>query len=61
MLTVEVSDAGGQTPQLRPFAEQDEGGRGMFLVSELAQRWGSRLTRDGKVVWAELELPFAAK
>ncbi|MEV6973768.1 SpoIIE family protein phosphatase [Kitasatospora sp. NPDC093806] len=58
VLTVEVSDAGGQTPQLRPFAEQDEGGRGMFLVSELAQRWGSRLTRDGKVVWAELELPF---
>ncbi|MGW7584774.1 SpoIIE family protein phosphatase [Kitasatospora sp. NPDC054768] len=60
VLTVEVSDAGGQTPQLRPFAEQDEGGRGMFLVSELAQRWGSRLTRDGKVVWAELELPFGA-
>ncbi len=60
VLTVEVADAGGQTPQLRPFAEQDEGGRGMFLVSELAQRWGSRLTRDGKVVWAELELPFGA-
>ncbi|MFB6889085.1 SpoIIE family protein phosphatase [Kitasatospora sp. NPDC056327] len=60
VLTVEVSDAGGQTPQLRPFAEQDEGGRGMFLVSELAQRWGSRLTRDGKVVWAELELPFGS-
>ncbi|MGW6919455.1 SpoIIE family protein phosphatase [Kitasatospora sp. NPDC054939] len=58
VLTVEVADAGGRTPQLRPFAEQDEGGRGMFLVSELAQRWGSRLTRDGKVVWAELELPF---
>ncbi|WP_078880756.1 SpoIIE family protein phosphatase [Kitasatospora purpeofusca] len=60
VLTVEVADSGGQTPQLRPFAEQDEGGRGMFLVSELAQRWGSRLTRDGKVVWAELELPFGA-
>ncbi|GAA1400771.1 SpoIIE family protein phosphatase [Kitasatospora putterlickiae] len=58
VLTVEVADAGGQAPQLRPFAEQDEGGRGMFLVSELAHRWGSRLTRDGKVVWAELELPF---
>ncbi|MEU1506998.1 SpoIIE family protein phosphatase [Kitasatospora sp. NPDC005748] len=58
VLTLEVADSGGQTPQLRPFAEQDEGGRGMFLVNELAQRWGSRLTRDGKVVWAELELPF---
>ncbi|MFJ8436334.1 SpoIIE family protein phosphatase [Kitasatospora sp. NPDC094019] len=60
VLTVEVADTGGQTPQLRPFAEQDEGGRGMFLVSELAQRWGTRLTKDGKVVWAELELPFGA-
>ncbi|MFI6445978.1 SpoIIE family protein phosphatase [Kitasatospora sp. NPDC050543] len=58
VLTVEVADAGGQTPQLRPFAEQDEGGRGMYLVSELAHRWGSRPTREGKVVWAELELPL---
>ncbi len=58
MLTVEVSDAGGQPPQLRTFGEQDEGGRGMFLVGELAHRWGSRQTKEGKVVWAELELPL---
>ncbi|MFC8454718.1 SpoIIE family protein phosphatase [Kitasatospora sp. NPDC057223] len=60
VLTVEVSDAGGQSPQLRTFGEQDEGGRGMFLVGELAHRWGSRATRDGKVVWAELELPIGS-
>ncbi len=58
VLTVEVSDAGGQPPQLRTFGEQDEGGRGMFLVGELAHRWGSRQTKEGKVVWAELELPL---
>ena len=58
VLTVEVADAGGQTPQLRETGEQEEGGRGMFLVGELAHRWGSRITRNGKVVWAELELPL---
>ncbi|WP_441247780.1 SpoIIE family protein phosphatase [Kitasatospora sp. McL0602] len=57
-LTVEVADSGAQAPRLRSSAEQDEGGRGMHLVSELAHRWGTRPTRDGKVVWAELELPL---
>ncbi|MER5635646.1 SpoIIE family protein phosphatase [Kitasatospora sp. NPDC002227] len=57
-LTIEVSDAGGQAPRIRSEAEQDEGGRGMHLVSELAHRWGTRPTRAGKVVWAELELPL---
>ncbi|WP_371483505.1 SpoIIE family protein phosphatase [Kitasatospora sp. NBC_00315] len=60
VLTVEVADAGGQSPQLRETGEQDEGGRGMFLVGELAHRWGSRLTKEGKVVWAELELPLGS-
>lgn len=31
-----------------------EGGRGLMLVRELAQRWGSTLAGDGKVVWAVL-------
>ncbi|AUG75234.1 histidine kinase [Kitasatospora sp. MMS16-BH015] len=57
-LTIEVADSGGQAPQLRSSAEQDEGGRGMHLVSELGHRWGTRPTRGGKVVWAELELPL---
>ncbi|MFK0191662.1 SpoIIE family protein phosphatase [Kitasatospora sp. NPDC090308] len=59
-LTLEVSDAGGQPPRLRTSAEEDEGGRGIHLVSELAHRWGSRPTRHGKVVWAEIELPYRA-
>ncbi|MHC5256470.1 ATP-binding protein [Streptomyces sp. UC4497] len=34
----------------------EEGGRGLFLVQQLANRWGSaRSSRaEGKVVWAEL-------
>ncbi|WP_329571130.1 SpoIIE family protein phosphatase [Kitasatospora sp. NBC_01266] len=60
MLTLEVADAGRQAPRLRPAGSEDEGGRGMYLINELAQRWGSRPTKDGKVVWAELELPLGS-
>ncbi|WP_329562864.1 SpoIIE family protein phosphatase [Kitasatospora sp. NBC_01266] len=56
-LTVEVSDVDSRAPKLRRALEDDEGGRGMHLVNELAHRWGSRGTRRGKVVWFELELP----
>ncbi|MER7752318.1 SpoIIE family protein phosphatase [Kitasatospora sp. NPDC097643] len=56
-LTVEVADQEGEAPRIRRARAEDEGGRGMHLVNELAHRWGSRRTRDGKVVWFELELP----
>ncbi|MCQ4040855.1 SpoIIE family protein phosphatase [Streptantibioticus rubrisoli] len=60
-LTVEVADTSRQIPLLRPAGEEDvESGRGMRLVDELAHRWGSRMTRHGKVVWFELELPMGA-
>jgi hypothetical protein len=35
----------------------DEGGRGLFLVAQMAERWGTRYTPEGKVIWAELALP----
>ncbi|MFG2825262.1 SpoIIE family protein phosphatase [Kitasatospora sp. NPDC048365] len=60
LLTVEVSDVDSREPRLRAARAEDEGGRGMHLVNELAHRWGSRATRDGKVVWFELELPIGA-
>ncbi|MGA5701971.1 SpoIIE family protein phosphatase [Peterkaempfera bronchialis] len=58
MFTLEVADIGHQPPRLRRSSADDEGGRGMRLVNELAHRWGSRTTRVGKVVWAELDLPL---
>jgi serine phosphatase RsbU (regulator of sigma subunit)/anti-sigma regulatory factor (Ser/Thr protein kinase) len=58
VLTLEVADADSHAPRLRRVSEEDEGGRGMYLVNELAHRWGSRTTRHGKVVWLELELPL---
>ncbi|MFD3588293.1 ATP-binding protein, partial [Streptomyces sp. NPDC058683] len=35
----------------------DEGGRGLFLVARLAERWGARHTQEGKVIWTEQPLP----
>jgi hypothetical protein len=34
----------------------DEGGRGLFIVTQLAQNWGARYSLDGKTVWAEQAL-----
>ena len=35
----------------------DEGGRGLFLVDRLAQRWGATRLSTGKVVWFEQPIP----
>lgn len=56
-LTCEVADAGSTSPHLRDAALMDEGGRGLFLVARVAERWGTRYTPQGKVIWAELSLP----
>ncbi len=55
-LICEVSDASSTSPHLRYAATTDEGGRGLFLVAQLADRWGTRYTSEGKVIWAELPL-----
>ncbi|MCX5320353.1 SpoIIE family protein phosphatase [Streptomyces sp. NBC_00120] len=55
-LICEVSDAGASAPHLRHPRTTDEGGRGLFLVSQFSQRWGARYTLDGKVIWAEQSL-----
>jgi serine phosphatase RsbU (regulator of sigma subunit)/anti-sigma regulatory factor (Ser/Thr protein kinase) len=55
-LICEVFDASSTTPHLRRAAHTDEGGRGLFLVAQLAQAWGTRYTGDGKVIWAECPL-----
>ncbi|MFB7667110.1 SpoIIE family protein phosphatase [Kitasatospora sp. NPDC056138] len=52
-LMCEVSDASTTTPHLRRARTTDEGGRGLFLVAQLTQRWGTRYTHQGKTVWTE--------
>ncbi|MFE9632512.1 SpoIIE family protein phosphatase [Streptomyces sp. NPDC006463] len=55
-LICEVSDGSSTSPHLRYAATTDEGGRGLFLVAQYAERWGTRYTDRGKVIWAELPL-----
>ncbi|MFJ9810573.1 SpoIIE family protein phosphatase [Streptomyces sp. NPDC101158] len=56
-LTCEVSDASSTAPHLRRARIFDEGGRGLLLVAQLTERWGTRHGREGKVIWAEQALP----
>jgi serine phosphatase RsbU (regulator of sigma subunit) len=53
---VEVFDPDLRLPRLRTARATDEGGRGLYLVEQLATRWGSRPTEDGKAVWFEIPL-----
>ncbi|MEU6549353.1 SpoIIE family protein phosphatase [Streptomyces sp. NPDC046915] len=56
-LICEVSDSSTTSPHLRYAATTDEGGRGLFLVAQLAERWGTRYTPSGKIIWAGQPLP----
>ncbi|MGW8362151.1 SpoIIE family protein phosphatase [Streptomyces wedmorensis] len=55
-LICEVSDGSSTSPHLRHAATTDEGGRGLYLVAQYADRWGTRYARRGKTIWAELRV-----
>lgn len=59
-LTLEVSDSSAAAPHLHHARTSDEGGRGLFICAELAQRWGVRYEPGGKTIWFEQDLPAAA-
>ncbi|MFC9912460.1 SpoIIE family protein phosphatase [Streptomyces sp. NPDC127197] len=59
-LICEVSDTSSTSPHLRQAGSSDEGGRGLFLVAQLSERWGTRYGRNGKTIWAEHPLSTAA-
>lgn len=56
-LICEVSDASSTAPHLRRARTYDEGGRGLHMVAQLTQGWGTRQTPTGKTIWAEQSLP----
>jgi len=58
-LVCEVLDESAALPRLRHPDDSDERGRGLQVVSQLAQRWGARRAGSGKVVWCELPLPYS--
>lgn len=55
-LVCEVFDGGTTAPHLRHPRATDEGGRGLLLVSQVTQRWGTRFLPEGKIIWAEQSL-----
>jgi serine phosphatase RsbU (regulator of sigma subunit) len=58
-LVCEVLDDSAALPRLRHAGEEDERGRGLQVVSQLAQHWGARRTLSGKAVWCQLALPHS--
>ncbi|MGW3512427.1 SpoIIE family protein phosphatase [Streptomyces sp. NPDC000994] len=59
-LICEVSDGSSTSPHLRRAETTDEGGRGLFLVAQFAQGWGTRYTPHGKIIWTEQPLHAGA-
>jgi serine phosphatase RsbU (regulator of sigma subunit)/PAS domain-containing protein/anti-sigma regulatory factor (Ser/Thr protein kinase) len=55
-LICEVSDGSSTFPRPRRARPDDEGGRGLMLVSQLSRRWGTRPTDNGKIIWCDLPL-----
>jgi len=55
-LLCEVYDTDRELPVLVSSGPDEEHGRGMQLVSRMADRWGTSRTAGGKVVWFEYDL-----
>ncbi|HYO33684.1 MAG TPA: ATP-binding protein, partial [Nocardioidaceae bacterium] len=58
VLRIEVFDAGQRLPQPATPNLESVGGRGLYVLGELASRWGTTLqgTGAGKVVWCEFDM-----
>jgi anti-sigma regulatory factor (Ser/Thr protein kinase) len=51
---ISVTDASATMPVQRHDGPMAQSGRGVFMVATVSNCWGTELTDDGKVVWAEL-------
>jgi PAS domain S-box-containing protein len=52
-LICEVADTSSTAPRMRRARVYDEGGRGLLLVAQLTEHWGTRYTPTGKIIWCE--------
>ena len=55
-LRIEVHDMSRALPVMQPWGAAI-GGRGLRIVDQLADAWGTTMTSTGKVVWSEQHLP----
>lgn len=55
-LEVSVTDASPALPVVRRVSGAVRGGRGMFLVDALAERWGCEHVAGGKRVWFQVQM-----
>lgn len=53
VLRIEVHDSGPGEVRVPGPVRDAEGGRGLLLVSALADEWGVREREPGKIVWCE--------
>jgi hypothetical protein len=58
-IRVEVDDPSTSPPTPRQPGPFDTTGRGLLLLENLANRWGTELRADGKTVWFELDVVTA--
>jgi anti-sigma regulatory factor (Ser/Thr protein kinase) len=58
---VEIRDGSAVGPAVRDLVDgEDDRGRGLRIVSAMADRWGTEARPDGKAVWFEVALKAAA-
>ncbi|MFI9047419.1 SpoIIE family protein phosphatase [Streptomyces sp. NPDC053427] len=57
-LICEVSDGSSTSPHIRRAVETDEGGRGLYMIAQFAQLWGTRYHARGKTIWTEQPIPL---
>ncbi|MET9048741.1 MULTISPECIES: SpoIIE family protein phosphatase [unclassified Streptomyces] len=60
-LTVEVIDADVNSPCMCNARTVDEHGRDLTVAAQLFDRWGTRETQDGKIVWVEADLAHTSR
>lgn len=54
VLRVEVADESAQMPTKKRYADDAATGRGLVLVENLADSWGTEAADGGKTVWFEI-------
>ena len=57
MVRIEVTDEGGELPDVPEASDDATSGRGLALVETLSSAWGVESRPGGKTVWFEVDRP----